>query len=260
MSKTKDFWRKIGRIFEKENEDEVYYTETAFGSHRLFNIPCDSIRPNSFRARSSFDEDSLIALADSIRRFGIIQPLCVRRIDEDGIYEYELISGERRLRAARIAGLFSVPCVVSEADEQMAAEMAVVENTLRKDLNMFESAHALNRLCEYFELSQGDVARRISMSRGAVADKLRLLELSHEEQRLILELSLSERQAVALLNIKEKEKRIAAIHSISKLGLSDEGCEEYIKKLTQDTVRTKNQPRNSPRNQKRRRRIKNLTN
>ena len=260
MGKAKEFWRKIGVIFEKESNNEIYYTETAFSSHSLFNIPCDSIRPNRFRARSSFDEDSLVALADSIRRFGIIQPLCARKTDEDDIYEYELISGERRLRAARLAGLFSVPCVVIEADEQTAAEIAIIENTARRDLNMFESAYALNRICEYHELSQADVARRISASRGAIANKMRLLELSHKEQRLILELSLSERQAVALLSIKEKEKRIAAIHGISKLGLSDEGCEEYIKKLSQSKVRPNEQPYSSPHSRKRRRHTKFLTN
>ena len=113
--------------------------EFPIASHVL-QIKTDDIRPNRSQPRAEFDQNGLIRLADSIRRYGIIQPLTVRRAESDDIYRYELIAGERRLRAARSLGYLTVPCIIVEADEKLSAEMAIIENLLREDLNMFELA------------------------------------------------------------------------------------------------------------------------
>ena len=154
-------------------------------SSHVLQIKVDDIRPNRAQPRADFDNNSIIRLADSIRRYGIIQPLTVRKSDSEDIYAYELIAGERRLRAARMLGYFTVPCIVVEADEKMSAEMAIIENLLRKDLNMFEQAYGFKKLIENHGLTQDEVARRMSMSQSAVANKIRLLKLSEDRKSVV---------------------------------------------------------------------------
>lgn len=199
-------------------------------SHVL-QVKVDEIRPNRAQPRADFDNNAMIRLADSIRRYGIIQPLTVRRSDADDIYTYELIAGERRLRAARMLGYFTVPCIVLEADERMSAEMAIIENLLREDLNMFEQAYGFKKLVDNHGLTQDEVARKVSMSQSAVANKIRLLRLSDAEQKLILENHLSERHARALLKLESVEKRIEAINYISARSLNVLDSEQYIDAL-----------------------------
>ncbi len=204
-------------------------------SSHVLQIKVDDIRPNRAQPRADFDNNSIIRLADSIRRYGIIQPLTVRRSDSDDIYAYELVAGERRLRAARTLGYFTVPCIVVEADERMSAEMAIIENLLRKDLNMFEQAYGFKKLIENHGLTQDEVARRMSLSQSAVANKIRLLKLTDTEQRLILENGLSERHARALLKIEQGEMRVEAIHYIASLSLNVLNSEKYIEMLIKRT-------------------------
>ncbi len=199
-------------------------------SHVL-QVKVDEIRPNRAQPRADFDNNAMIRLADSIRRYGIIQPLTVRRSDADDIYTYELIAGERRLRAARMLGYFTVPCIVVEADERMSAEMAIIENLLREDLNMFEQAYGFKKLVDNHGLTQDEVARKVSMSQSAVANKIRLLRLSYAEQKLILENHLSERHARALLKLESAEKRIEAINYICARSLNVLDSEQYIDTL-----------------------------
>lgn len=200
-------------------------------SSHVLQIKVDDIRPNRAQPRADFDNNSIIRLADSIRRYGIIQPLTVRKSDNDDIYAYELVAGERRLRAARMLGYFTVPCIVVEADERMSAEMAIIENLLRKDLNMFEQAYGFKKLIENHGLTQDEVARRMSMSQSAVANKIRLLKLGDAEQRMILELDLSERHARALLKLENAEARLDAIRYISAMSLNVMNSEQYIESL-----------------------------
>lgn len=200
-------------------------------SSHVLQIKVDDIRPNRAQPRADFDNNSIIRLADSIRRYGIIQPLTVRRSDLDDIYAYELVAGERRLRAARMLGYFTVPCIVIEADERMSAEMAIIENLLRKDLNMFEQAYGFKKLIENYGLTQDEVARRMSLSQSAVANKIRLLKLTDLEQRLVLENELSERHARALLKIESVELRTEAIRYISSMSMNVINSEKYIETL-----------------------------
>ena len=195
----------------------------------VLQIRIDDIRPNRSQPRLNFDTNSMIRLADSIRRYGILQPLSVRRTSESG-YQYELIAGERRLRAARSLGYFCVPCIVVEADEKMSAELAIIENLLRDDLNMFEQAYGFRQLIDNYSMIQEEIARKVSLSQSAVANKLRLLRLSYEEQQKIIEYDLTERHARALLRVNDVEKRLEIIEYIHKSGLNVFESEQYIEK------------------------------
>ncbi len=198
---------------------------------KVLQIKTDDIRPNRAQPRAEFDQNSIIRLADSIRRYGILQPLTVRLTDPDDIYGYELIAGERRLRAAKMLGYLTVPCVLMEVDEQISAELAIIENLLREDLNMFEQAYGFRKLIETYRLTQEEVARRMSLSQSAVANKLRLLRLPYEDQQYILEKGLTERHARASLRIDHPQKRSAAIHYIAENKLNVQATEQYIEDL-----------------------------
>jgi ParB family chromosome partitioning protein len=205
----------------KQKSDEAFPSE-------IYQIRADSIRPNRAQPRATFDNNAIIRLADSIRRYGILQPLTVRPAEDDDLYSYELIAGERRLRAAKMLGYLTVPCVILSVDESTSAEMAIIENLLREDLNMFEQAYGFKKLIENHSLTQDEVARRMSLSQSAVANKLRLLKLTFEEQKLILETSLTERHARALLRIDEQELRAETIRHIAINKLNVRQTEEYI--------------------------------
>ncbi len=218
---------------------ELKYFKKAKKQHELstspvFQIKIDEIRPNRAQPRIEFDSNSIIRLADSIRRYGILQPLTVRKSnDSDENYPYELIAGERRLRAARSLGYLTVPCIIIEADERLSAEMAIIENLLRENLNMFEQAYGFRQLIDNYGLTQEEVARKMSLSQSAIANKLRLLRLSYEEQQLITETGLTERHARALLKVDDQELRLEIIKHVSSLKLNVVSTEQYIDNLLQ---------------------------
>ena len=194
----------------------------------VVQIKIDDIRPNRAQPRADFNQNSIIRLADSIRRYGILQPLTVRPSDPEDSCRYELIAGERRLRAARLLGYLTVPCIIKEADEKTSAELAIIENLQREDLNMFEEAYGYKKLIEMHGLTQDEVARRMSVSQSAVANKLRLLRLSYEEQKFILENSLTERHARAVLKIDDPVERFDIIKHIFERKMNVSESELYI--------------------------------
>jgi len=165
----------------------------------VVKVPITKILPNPNQPRNTFDEHNLKSLADSIRRYGLLQPVSVRKT-ENG---YELIAGERRLRAAMMANLREISCLVYSVDGETSAELAVMENLLREDLNMFETAYAMERLCREYGLTQEEIAERLSVSQSYVANKLRLLRFGEAMQNKILASGLTERHARALLRLPE---------------------------------------------------------
>lgn len=193
---------------------------------RIIYIPTDKITPNRSQPRNDFDQNSIVRLADSIRRYGLIQPLTVR-LNGD---RYELIAGERRLRACKLLGYLQVPCVIRSANERVSAEIALIENLMRDNLNMFEQAKAFRRLITEFGLTQEQVAKSLSMSQSAVANKLRLLRLSDEEMAFILDNLLTERHARAILRIKDRTERRKILEHISQHKLNVSLSEQYIEK------------------------------
>lgn len=168
-----------------------------FDSGRILFLPTDAICPNPNQPRRTFDQTSLEELAASIQELGLLQPLTVRR--REG--RWELVAGERRLRAARIAGLETVPCLSVQTDSQSSSLLALVENLQRRDLDFWEEALALRRLIDTFHVSQEEAARRIGKSQSAVANKLRLLKLPDEALALLRENGGTERHARALLRL-----------------------------------------------------------
>ena len=199
-----------------------------FFSSRVRYISLNQIRPNPQQPRRSFDENSLSELAESIRRYGILQPLTVRRQGTG----YELVAGERRLRAAAMAGLREVPCLVAQVGEEDSALLALMENLQRRDLDCWEEAEALSRLIARYGLSQEETARRLGRSQPAVANKLRLLRLPDSVRQFLQENGLTERHARALLRLGTEEQQLAAAQHIGKLGLNVAQTEQYIDRLT----------------------------
>lgn len=197
-------------------------------SEQVLQIKVDEIRPNRAQPRAVFDQNSIIRLADSIRRYGILQPLTVRKADPDDSCAYELIAGERRLRAARMLGYLTVPCIVKSADNEASAELAIIENLLREDLNMFEEAYGYKKLIENHHLTQDEVAKRMSVSQSAVANKLRLLRLGYDEQQLVLEHCLTERHARALLRVDDPLIRLKILKYVIENKLNVGSTEAYI--------------------------------
>ena len=199
-----------------------------FLSSRVRYIPINTVRPNPQQPRRSFDETGLRELADSIRAYGILQPLTVR--DRGGVYE--LVAGERRLRAARIAGLREVPCLIAEVGEEDAALLALIENLQRRDLDYMEEAAAIARLIRRYGLSQQQAAEKLGKSQPTIANKLRLLRLSAPVIDCLRQYGLTERHARTLLRLSDPEQQLAAARHIGKRGLNVAQTEQYIDRLT----------------------------
>ena len=194
-------------------------------------ISVEVIAPNRFQPRREFDEAALEELRESIARHGILQPLSVRAVG-DG--KYELIAGERRLRAARLAGRTTVPVVVRTASDAEMAEMALIENIQREDLNPIEEARAYEQLLTKFRLSQEELARRVARSRSAIANSVRLLRLAEEVQAFIANGVLSMGQTRPLLALESKTLQREAAEYIQEHELSARGAEALVKRLLKD--------------------------
>ena len=199
------------------------YMETG----RVVFLPHRAIHPNPAQPRKIFRQEALEELAESIRQHGILQPLSVRRIGTS----YELIAGERRLRAAQIAGLTDIPCIVMNVDDKESGMVAMVENLQRQDLDFIEEATGIARLMESFHMSQEQAARLLGKSQSAIANKLRLLRHSDPVLRALREAELTERHARALLKLPTEPEKLAAISAISRLNMSVARAESYIEDL-----------------------------
>lgn len=197
-----------------------------FASKRVLELPIDSISPNPNQPRSSFSPQALGELADSIAVHGVLQPLTVRQSPEG----WQLISGERRLRAARLAGLDTVPCIVAAVDEEESSLLALVENLQRRDLDFLEEALALSQLTASYHMTQEEVARRLGKSQGAIANKLRLLRLTPDALMLLRARGFTERHARALLRLPE-EKQLPAAQYVVEHDLTVSATEGYVDEL-----------------------------
>ena len=201
--------------------------KTYMESGRVVFLPPKGIRSNPGQPRQVFDEKGLSELADSIRQHGILQPLSVRRVGTG----YELVAGERRLRAALLAGLAEVPCIVMQMDDQESGLAALVENLQRQDLDFIEEASSISRLMELGNMSQDQAARLLGKSQSAVANKLRLLRHSPAVLEALRREKLTERHARALLKLPEDKIKLDAIAQISRQSMSVAQAEKYIDSL-----------------------------
>jgi len=191
------------------------------------------VEPNPDQPRQDFDEEELQALADSITVHGIIQPLTVREV---GSGYYQIIAGERRWRAARLAGLSEVPVVIVEADDKKVMELALIENLQRQDLNSVEEAMGYQSLIDEYGLTQEEAASRVGKSRPAVANALRLLSLNPEVLELLRSGQLTAGHARAVLTLKSEKKQLEAAKKIIALGLSVRAAETLCKNMAKEPV------------------------
>lgn len=185
------------------------------------------IEPNREQPRKYFDEDALNALADSIKQYGVLSPLWVKK--KDGYYE--IIAGERRWRAAKIAGLKEVPVILMEEDEQSSLEISLIENIIREDLNPIEEASAYKRLMEEFHLTQEEVAKKVSKSRPVIANAVRLLDLDSRVQQMLMEEKITEGHGRRLLEISDKERQFELAARIMDQELTVRETEKLIKSM-----------------------------
>ncbi|MGM9590494.1 MAG: ParB/RepB/Spo0J family partition protein [Faecousia sp.] len=199
------------------------YMETG----RVVFLPARSIRPNPAQPRKVFQPEALAELSESIRQHGILQPLSVRR---NGL-SYELIAGERRLRAAQMAGLTEIPCIVMQMDDRESGLAAMIENLQRQDLDFIEEAMGIARLMSLYEMSQEQAARMLGKSQSAVANKLRILRHSDAVLSALRAGNLTERHARALLRLSTDEQKLSAISDIVRQGMSVARAEKYIESL-----------------------------
>jgi len=199
------------------------------------------IEPNSSQPRKKFDEEGLQELANSIKEFGILQPLLVQKKDE----HYEIIAGERRWRAAKLAGLVEVPVLIREYDKQRTMEIALIENVQRADLNPIEEAMAYQRLIQEFELTQEEIANRVSKNRATITNSMRLLKLDQRVQQFLVDGQISSGHARALLGLEDGEKQYQAAKKIIQESLSVRDTEKLVKLLNRPE-KEKKQPENGP--------------
>lgn len=195
---------------------------------KVIEISARKIRPNKTQPRQVFSEEDIRSLSQSISNNGLLQPLTVRKLKND---EYELIAGERRLRASVMAGFTKIPCIVMKCSDKDSAIFALIENLQRKDLGMFEEARGINRLIRKYGITQEQAAIQLGKKQSTVANKLRLLKLSYDEQDWIIQAGLTERHARALLKITDEEDRKDALSHIIAENLNVRETEEYINSL-----------------------------
>lgn len=228
MTQKKGLGKGLGKgldslIVEKVN-DEVALTKENVSRETFLNI--NLIEPNQTQPRKNFDEDSLQELADSIKLHGIIQPLIVQKKEE----HYEIIAGERRWRAARLANIKEVPVIIKEYSDQEVVEIALIENLQREDLNPIEEANAYHRLISEYHLKQDEIAERVAKSRTAVTNSMRLLKLDSRIQQMLIDDMLTGGHARALLSIKEPEEQYLLATKIFDEKLSVRETEKLVKK------------------------------
>ena len=218
----------------------VTKTEVVKKVEQTLNI--NRIEPNKNQPRKEFNEDALQELADSIKQFGVIEPLVV--VKRKGYYE--LIAGERRWRAARLAGLKEVPVVIKDYDDQQIVEIALIENIQREDLNPIEEAHAYERLIQEFNLTQDEVAERVSKSRTTVTNALRLLKLTEKVQQMLIDDMLSTGHVRALITIADPQLQYETAMYIFDKKLSVRETESYVKKLLNKKPKEKTSEKEAP--------------
>ena len=209
---------------EESNRSTIGHKKTAM------IVKISSVEPNVNQPRKQFDEDALLELSESIKQYGVLQPLLV----SDKKDYYEIIAGERRWRAAKLAGLKEIPVIVKEFSEQELVEISLIENIQREDLNPVEEAMAYKRLIDEFHLKQDEIAERVGKSRTAVTNSMRLLKLNEKVQQMVIDDMISTGHARALLGLNDLEKQYTVAQQIFDEKLSVRETEKLVKKIQQE--------------------------
>ena len=243
MTRKPGLGRGLGALLPSATEAAAVKTATGTAQapvQGLTEIAIEEIHPNPRQPRTAFRTEELEELASSIREQGVLQPVVVRPRAAGG---YELLVGERRLRASKLAGAAQVPAIVRQVDDRQALEQAIVENVQRADLDALEEAHAYRNLIDLFELTQEDTARRVGKSRVHVTNTLRLLDLPEEVKSLVADGQLQAGHARAILAIRDTEKQIAVARRAAERGLTVRQVEELARESTEQKERSDREPR-----------------
>ncbi|MBI2042678.1 MAG: ParB/RepB/Spo0J family partition protein [Candidatus Nealsonbacteria bacterium] len=221
------FGRGIESLIPKKAAEKVQEKQEP-----IFYIEIEKIKSNPYQPRKNFDQDGLNALSDSVREYGILQPLLVSRLRKDsGITEYQLVAGERRLLAAKMVGLRQVPVIVRDPTEQEKLEISIIENVQRMDLNAMEKAEAYKRLQKEFSFTQSTIAKMVGKSRESVANTMRLLDLPEEARRALREERITEGHARAILAVDDPKNKTALLTKVIRDGISVREAESFTQKL-----------------------------
>jgi ParB family chromosome partitioning protein len=235
MSRKRGLGRGLDALIPSESSQspKVRVDHDVASSAGLAEVPIDAIQPNPHQPRISIEDDGLVELAASIREHGLIQPLIVTRVESSpqGASNIQLIAGERRWRAARLAGLTKIPVIIKEAAPQKMLELALVENVQRADLNPLEEAQAYRQLVDGFGMTQEQVAERVGKSRVAITNTMRLLRASEAVQQALLTDKISEGHARALLTLETHEAQASALGVVLKKGLNVRQTETLVRRL-----------------------------
>lgn len=219
--------KSSGKNVEKKSEIDESKKETEKSGTGEMMVKINQVEPNRDQPRKDFDEDALLELSDSIKQFGVLQPLLVQKKKD----YYEIIAGERRWRAAKLAGVKEIPVIVKDFTEQEVVEISLIENIQRENLNPIEEAMAFKRLLEEFNLKQDEVAERVSKSRTAVTNSMRLLKLSERVQQMIIDDMITTGHARALLAIDDEEQQYILATKVFDEKLSVRETEKLVKSL-----------------------------
>ena len=233
MSKKGGLGKGLGAIFGENSSPAVEKVQEPASAAQELLIK--NIAANPYQPRCNFDEEKLQELAASIKEFGVVQPVVVRKKGRS----YELVAGERRLRAAGLAGLTKVPAIVKDYDDAKMMEIALIENLQREDLHFLEEAEGYEQLMEQFHLTQEAMAARVGKKQSTIANKLRLLRLSPAVRKVLVDAGLSERHARALLKLDDDAKRLEVLEVVVAKNYSVRQTEEYINKLLEDNQQEK---------------------
>lgn len=199
---------------------------------KIYTLPVESIRPSPFQARTVFDEKELAGLAQSIRENGLLQPISVRKV-EGG---YELVAGERRLRACKLVKMETIPAILCDCGDQRTAALGLLENIQREDLNPFEQAQGLRDVIALWDCTQAEAAKRLGMAQPTLANKLRLLQLTTDQRQFVLDNGLTERHARAVLRLPEN-RRSEALITIAKRRMNARQTDLYIEQVLNAAAR-----------------------
>ncbi len=236
MAKKSALGRGLGALIDTQKYEERQHIGQANASGGVNEIEISKIEANPFQPRKEFEEEALKELSESIKEIGVIQPITLRQVSKD---KYQLIAGERRLKASKLAGKKTIPAFVREAEDESMLELALVENIHREDLNPIEIAISYHRLLEECKLTQETLAEKIKKKRTTVTNYLRLLKLPPEIQIGVRDKKISMGHAKALITVDEKEKRIKLFLKIVSEGLSVRKTEELARQLAKPTATRK---------------------
>jgi len=226
-----------------ENKIQLPRQEKGFEQKNITYINIENIRPNPYQPRKQFSKGALEELCESIQQYGVIQPINVRKI---GTNSYELVAGERRLRAAVMAGLKEIPAIIININDNDSAVLALIENLQREDLNYLEEAEGYNNLITEHGLTQEELAQKIGKSQSTVANKIRLLRLSPLVKKILTDNHLTERHARALLKLHDEQLQLKVLRHVCEKGLNVKKTEELVDKVI-DRYLEKNNSRSTDR-------------